>query len=30
MRDETGQTSDNVILMVTIFDTPFHRFDNLL
>ena len=30
MRDDTGQMSDNVILMVTIFDTPFHRFDELL
>ena len=30
MRDETGQMSDNVMLMVAIFDTPFHRFDELL
>ena len=30
MRDDTGQMSDNVILMVASFDIPFHRFDKLL
>ena len=30
MRDDTGRISDNVILMVTILDTPFHGFDELL
>ena len=30
MRDDTGQMPDNVIFMVAIFDTPFHRFDKLL
>ena len=30
VRDDTGQMSDNVMLMVAIFDTPFHRFDKVL
>ena len=30
MRDDAGQMSDNVILMVAMFDTPFHRFDKVL
>ena len=30
MRDDAGQRSDNVILRVAFFDTPFRRFDKVL